>query len=203
MQNIALTTFLIWAAITVAIFIFVARSGRSPGELPLKAYKRNRVIFLLCLTTAAVVLLFLTLPLTPYPNKGDVPDRIVYVSGKQFAFKLSDQPISREEALDDEVFLSIKPLRAGELVEFRISAIDVTHGFCIYDRTGKVLTQTQAMTGYVNRLRHRFSESGVYPVLCFEFCGIGHHTMKAQLQVVDDSTADSAVASRAGSHNQQ
>lgn len=194
MQNIALAIFLIWAAITVAIFVFVARSGRSPGELPLKAYKRNRVIFLLGLLVAAIVLLFLTLPLTPYPNEGDVPDRVIYVSGKQFAFKLSDQPISREDALDDEVFLSIKPIRAGELVEFRISAVDVTHGFCIYNPAGRVLTQTQAMPGYVNRLRHRFSESGVYPVLCFEFCGIGHHTMKTQLKVEDNSSAENAVA---------
>lgn len=201
MQNIALTIFLIWAAITVAIFVFVARSGRSPGELPLKAYKRNRVIFLAVLSAAAVVLLFLTLPLTPYPNEGDVPDRIIYVSGKQFAFKLSDQPISREDALDDEVFLTIKPIRTGELVEFHISAADVTHGFCIYNRAGKVLTQTQAMTGYVNRLRHRFSESGVYPVLCFEFCGIGHHTMKTQLEVVDNPTAQSPTAQGAVASN--
>src|SRR6185437_14543727 len=136
MQNIAFITFLIWAAISVAIFVFVARSGKSPGELPLKAYKRNRVIFLLGLLTAAVVLLVLTLPLTPYPNEGDIPDRVIYVSGKQFAFKLSDKPISREEALDDEVFLSSKPIRTGELVEFRISAADVTHGFCIYNREG-------------------------------------------------------------------
>ena len=203
MQNIALTIFLIWAAITVAIFVFVARSGRSPGELPQKAYKRNRVIFLVGMVTAAVVLLFLTLPLTPYPNEGDAPDRVIYVSGKQFAFKLSDQPISRADALDDEVFLSCKPIRAGELVEFRISAADVTHGFCVYDQTGKVLTQTQAMTGYINRLRHRFSESGVYPVLCFEFCGIGHHTMKAELKVVDESPARSAVASTFASRSQE
>jgi cytochrome c oxidase subunit 2 len=195
MQNLAITIFLIWSTITVAIFVFVARSGRSPGELPLKAYKRNRVIFLFCLGTAAVLLLFLTLPLTPYPDEGVVPDRVIYVSGKQFAFKMSDQPISREDALDDEVFLKVKePIRTGELVEFRISAADVTHGFCIYNREGKVLTQTQAMTGYVNRLRHRFSESGVYPVLCFEFCGIGHHTMKTQLEVVDNPTANASVA---------
>lgn len=196
MQNLAITIFLIWSAITVAIFVFVARSGRSPGELPLKAYKRNRVIFLLCLGTAAVLLLFLTLPLTPYPNEGVVPDRVIYVSGKQFAFKMSDKPISREDALNDEVFLKVKePIRTGELVEFRISAADVTHGFCVYNRDGKVLTQTQAMTGYINRLRHRFTESGVYPVLCFEFCGIGHHTMKTQLEVVDMPAAESAVAS--------
>jgi heme/copper-type cytochrome/quinol oxidase subunit 2 len=32
-------------------------------------------------------------------------------------------------------------------------------------------------------------------VLCFEFCGIGHHTMKAQLEVVDNPAAENAVAS--------
>lgn len=198
MQKLAMTVFLIWSAITIAIFVFVARSGKSPGELPLKAYKRNRVVLLLCIVAAAVLLLFLTIPLTPYPAEGVEPDRVIYVSGKQFAFKLSDKPISREDALDDEVFLSIKPIRAGELVEFRISAVDVTHGFCIYDPAGRVMAQTQAMPGYVNRLRHRFSESGVYPVLCFEFCGIGHHTMKTQLQVEDGPTAGREVASRSG-----
>jgi cytochrome c oxidase subunit II len=195
MQSLALALFLIWAAIIVATFAFVARSGKLPGELPLKAYKRNRILFLFFLLAFAAVSLFLTLPDTPYPVEGVTPDRVVYVSGKQFAFKLSDKPISRADALDDEVFLSIKPICAGELVEFRISGIDVTHGFCIYDRSGRVLTQTQAMPGYVNRLRHRFSESGVYPVLCFEFCGIGHPTMKAELKVVDNPTAENAVAS--------
>lgn len=195
MQNIALAVFLIWSAITAAVFVFVARSGRAPGELPYKAYKRNRLILLAGLSTVAVVLLALTLPFTPYPDEGVVPDRVIYVSGKQFAFKLSDKPISREDALNDEAFFSIEPIRAGDLVEFRISAADVTHGFSIFSREGKVLTQTQAMTGYVNRLRHRFSASGVYPVLCFEFCGIGHHTMKTELHVVDNPGAKGAVAS--------
>jgi cytochrome c oxidase subunit II len=196
MQQLALIIFLVWASIIVAVFVYVARSGMSPGELPYATYKRNRVIFLFLLLAFAGVALFLSLPLTPYPNDGETPDRVVYVSGKQFAFKLSDKPISREEAMDDELFLSIKPIRVGELVEFRISGIDVTHGFCIYDCAGRVMTQTQAMTGYVNRLRHRFPESGTYPVLCFEFCGIGHPTMKTQLQVVDSSTAENAVASK-------
>lgn len=185
MQSLALVIFLIWSAITIAIFVFVARSGSSPGELPLKAYKRNRVIFALGLCIASVLLLYVSLPLTPYPDEGVTPDRVIYASAKQFAFKLSDQPISREDAMDDEVFLTIKPIRAGELIEFRISAADVTHGFCIFNPQGAVQTQTQAMPGYVNRLRYRFPHDGIFPVLCFEFCGIGHFTMKTQLKVVD------------------
>ena len=85
MQTLALTIFLIWSAATVALFVYVALSGRSPGELSLKGYKRARVLLLLGLTTAAVILLALTLPITPYPDEGVVPDRVIYASGKQFA----------------------------------------------------------------------------------------------------------------------
>jgi cytochrome c oxidase subunit 2 len=195
MQTLAITIFLIWSAVTIAIFVYVARSGRSPDELPQAAYKRTRLLVLVGLTTVAVIISLITLPITPYPDGAVVPDRVIYVSGKQFAFKLSDQPITREQAMDDEVFLSIKPIRAGDLVEFRVSGADVTHGFSIYDLAGRVQAQTQAMPQYVNRLRHRFPSSGVYHVLCFEFCGMNHYTMRAQLQVEDKPTASSTVAS--------
>ncbi len=185
MQLTALYVFLVWSAITVVIFVVVGLSGRTPGELSVKAYKRTRVFLFAGLSVAAVVFLYLTLPFMPYPDENVAPDRVIYVSSKQFAFKMSDEPISRDDALDDEVFLSIQPIKAGELIEFRVSTADVTHGFCLYSPRGKVLTQTQAMPGYVNRLRYRFPESGIYPVLCLEFCGIGHHTMKTQLEVAN------------------
>lgn len=195
MQSLALTIFLVWTAAIVAVFVSVARSTRSPDELSPKAYKRTRLLILVGLTTAALVLLLLSLPVTPYPTDGVTPDRVIYVSGKQFAFKLSDKPISREDALDDEVFLTARPIRTGDLVEFRVSAVDVTHGFSIYDLDGRIQTQTQAMPQYVNRLRYRFPESGTYHVLCFELCGIGHPTMRAQLQVEDNPASGGPVAS--------
>ena len=189
MQPLALVIFLVWSAIAAAIFVLVALSTRAPEELSQRGYKRVRALVAVGLVSLAVVLLILTLPINPYPDNSTVPDRVIYASGKQFAFKLSDKPISREDAMDDEVFLSIKPIRTGELVEFRVTGADVTHGFSIYDLDGRVQTQTQAMPQYVNRLRHRFPKAGTYHVLCFEFCGIGHPTMRAQLQVEDDPTA--------------
>jgi cytochrome c oxidase subunit 2 len=102
--------------------------------------------------------------------------------------------------MDDEVFLTIKPIRTGDLVEFRVTGADVTHGFSIYDLGGTVQTQTQAMPQYVNRLRHRFPKSGTYHVLCFEFCGIGHPTMRAQLQVEDDPKDEPAGATPVASN---
>lgn len=195
MQTLAITIFLIWSAIAVAIFIFVALSTRSPGELSQKDYKRVRFLLLAGLTSLSVVLLIFTLPMTPYPDTGTAPDRVIYVTGKQFAFKLADEVITHEDAMDDEVFFSIKPIQAGSLVEFRVTGADVTHGFSIYDPLGQVQTQTQAMPQYINRLRYRFPKAGEYHVFCFELCGIGHPTMKAQLEVADNPTAAGAVAS--------
>lgn len=191
MQTLALVIFLIFAPIVGAIFLYVARSGRSPGELSYQAYTRTRLLTAVGFTTVALIALLLTLSITPYPRADEEPDRVIYVSGKQFAFKLSDQPITPEQAMDDEVFLTTKPIKTGDLVEFRVSSADVTHGFSIYDLDGVVQTQTQVMPQYVNRLRFRFPKSGVYQVLCFEFCGIGHPGMRAQLQVED---APQAVA---------
>jgi cytochrome c oxidase subunit 2 len=196
MQSLAMTLFVVFALITAAIFLLVALSTRSPDELSQKGYKRVRLLILVGLTAMAVVALVLTLPTNPYPRDGVTPDRVIYASGKQFAFKLSDKEISREDAMDDEVFLTTKPIRTGDLVEFRVTGADVTHGFSIYDLNGHVQTQTQAMPQYVNRLRHRFPKSGTYHILCFEFCGIGHPTMRAQLQVEDDPKDDPAPVAR-------
>ncbi len=37
-------------------------------------------------------------------------------------------------------------------VEFRVTSLDVNHGMAIFDPDGKLVGQTQAMPGYVNRL---------------------------------------------------
>lgn len=71
----------------------------------------------------------------------------------------------------------------GETIEFRVTSADSTHGFGIYDQNGVLLTQTQAMPRYVNKLVYRFDKPGTYSVLCLEYCGLAHHAMTAQLTV--------------------
>jgi cytochrome c oxidase subunit 2 len=68
-------------------------------------------------------------------------------------------------------------------VEIRVSTSDVNHGFGLYDAGNRLVAQTQAMPGYTNVIRHRFTGAGTYRVLCLEYCGLGHHTMTAQLVV--------------------
>lgn len=75
-------------------------------------------------------------------------------------------------------------VKAGSPVEFRVTSDDVNHGFAIYAPDGLIVTQTQAMPGYTNKLLHTFTEPGTYTVQCLEYCGLGHAPMKTTLQVV-------------------
>ena len=46
-----------------------------------------------------------------------------------------------------------------------------------------LLAQTQAMPGYMNRMRITFDQPGTYTVLCLEFCGMSHHRMRGVVEV--------------------
>lgn len=74
-------------------------------------------------------------------------------------------------------------INTGELVEFRVTSLDVNHGFAIYGPNNDIVAQTQAMPGYVNRLRWKFTTPGTYNILCLEYCGNGHQLMKSTFTV--------------------
>lgn len=79
--------------------------------------------------------------------------------------------------------LDRKKVALGKPVEFRVTSTDVNHGFGLYDQAGRLVAQTQAMPGYVNRLTHVFDAPGTYRVLCLEYCGLAHHEMVAEIIV--------------------
>lgn len=81
-------------------------------------------------------------------------------------------------------------VRAGSPVEFRVTSADVNHGFGLYAPDGHMLTQTQAMPKYTNRILHTFDEPGTYTVHCLEYCGVGHAPMKATVEVVAASAEE-------------
>jgi cytochrome c oxidase subunit II len=75
------------------------------------------------------------------------------------------------------------PIEAGVPIEFRVTSADVNHGFGIYDSSGRLLAQTQAMPGVTNRLVYTFVRPGRYRVLCLEYCGLVHYGMSAEILV--------------------
>jgi cytochrome c oxidase subunit 2 len=49
----------------------------------------------------------------------------------------------------------------------------------------RLVGQTQAMPGYTNSIKITFKESGIYKLLCMEYCGLAHHAMITDFTVVD------------------
>ena len=67
-------------------------------------------------------------------------------------------------------------------VTFRVTSMDVVHGFEIVRTDG----QTMVLPGYVSQFTTEL-DAGEYLITCNEYCGIGHHTMAAKLHVVPRS----------------
>ena len=65
---------------------------------------------------------------------------------------------------------------AGKPVTFRLTSVDVTHGFKIVGTNGN----TMVVPGYVTQFTTRFAP-GTYLIVCNEYCGVGHHLMSAKL----------------------
>ncbi len=80
--------------------------------------------------------------------------------------------------------IDVEEVPANRTVVFNAHTEDVNHGLGVYGPDGRLHVQVQAMPGYVNRVEHVFEEPGLYQVLCMEFCGIAHHDMIAEFNVV-------------------
>jgi cytochrome c oxidase subunit 2 len=67
----------------------------------------------------------------------------------------------------------------GSRVTFHVTSTDVQHGFKVQDTNINV----QVVPGHVAMLSATFTEPGVYPYICHEYCGLGHAGMYGQLIV--------------------
>lgn len=78
-------------------------------------------------------------------------------------------------------FRPILELQRGETYRFLISSNDVQHGFSLQPEN----INYQVIPGYVLALEMTPEETGTYQVVCNEYCGVGHHLMLGQINVVD------------------
>lgn len=183
-QFAALAVFLLISTVIVAVFWRVALSTRDsvPSIDTKAAYGIRKKLFLGA--TAVLLCAFgATLPFSPYAQGFQTPDQLVYVAARQFSFTYSSEPITNDADFGRVGLISSLRIPVGELVEFRVTSLDTTHGFAIYGPDGSVFAQTQAMPGYINRLRLRFPAPGKYNVLCLEYCGAAHHLMRSAFVV--------------------
>jgi cytochrome c oxidase subunit 2 len=167
-QRIAIIVSAIVGTLILALFATVARSAGTTGnadEIAAASARWRRATFW------GLVLLFIpaigySLTKTPYRSSTAPAAVIVQATGHQWSWQVTPDTIP-----------------AGQPVEIRVTGADVNHGFGVYDTTDRLITQTQAMPGFTNVIRHTFTTPGTYRILCLEYCGLGHHTMISQLTV--------------------
>jgi len=168
-QRIAVVVTTVLCALLLAVFAMVARSASASGtaeQIAAGAARWRRASFW-GLVIVFVPTIAYSLTQMPYPSASDSPAQIVVdATGHQWAWELTPATVP-----------------AGQPVEIRVTGKDVNHGFGIYDESGRLLTQAQAMPGYTNVIRYTFTTPGTYRILCLEYCGLGHHTMASQLVV--------------------
>ena len=167
-QRIAVLVSAVAGTLVIAVFALVARSARTAGsadDIATAAARWRRTTFW------GLVLLFVpaiaySLTRTPYGTDLTPAGVVVEATGHQWAWDLKPSTV-----------------RAGQLVEIRVTGADVNHGLGVYDLNDRLITQTQGMPGFTNVIRHTFTTPGTYRIRCLEYCGLGHHTMVSQLTV--------------------
>jgi cytochrome c oxidase subunit 2 len=153
------------------IFILVIKNSGNGieeyGGVVKKAYHIRKFWF------ATIALLGCTvtyLSLSPFPivKAGIAEEQVVNAIGGQWYWQLDK-----------------RELKVNQPVVFKVTSVDVNHGFAIYDDSDTLVTQVQSMPNYINELRHTFQQPGQYKILCLEFCGIAHHAMQAIITVTE------------------
>ena len=171
MQEIAWNISILFMGLLAVVFAVVAAGSRvqaASGVLINVGGKLRMVLFWI-LIVALVPIAWFTLADLPYPpsNGGAGQAKEIKAVGSQWSWELSDDKVA-----------------VGQEVDFHVTSTDVNHGFAIYDSQLRLVTQIQSMPGYTNVLRHTFYEPGTYKILCLEYCGLGHHEMSAEINVV-------------------
>ncbi len=76
-------------------------------------------------------------------------------------------------------WVPVLKLRAGETYRLHVSSVDFQHGFSLLPMN----MNFQVVPGYDHVLTITPQAKGTYPVVCNEFCGIGHQNMVGQIIV--------------------
>lgn len=162
---LALAIYLIGAVALGYVFVLasqVARRGPAPyPEVAARAY-RLRLFWFFALGGVLAAVFLTALPYVPYANNR--------LASGPAAMHVTVEASQYTWGIDGAV-------TTGGKVDFAVTSGDVNHGFGIYDPSGHLVGQVQAMPGYTNHLVIRFPAAGDYTIRCLEYCGPGHSSM--------------------------
>jgi cytochrome c oxidase subunit 2 len=166
MQTTILLVTLVLMAITAAVIYRTIFSTNGPVEV--EVVNKTRTRLLTGLIVVGVLVSVASLREWPHASAG-ADTMVVNISSGQWWWETDTTEIP-----------------AGQQVEFRVTSEDVNHGLGIYDTEMRLVAQVQAMPNYTNKVVHTFETPGTYQILCMEFCGIAHHDMITEFEVLGE-----------------
>lgn len=177
---ITIAGFLVVLGVVVFIMATSSKSGDNSNAKD-HVYKFRRTYFWGILSLM-VILTFVTLRSLPFHEyQKEAPDEEVSIVAYQWGWRMANGPFDADvEDFDGPSTITVS---VNNDIQFNVTAFDVNHNFAVYNSDGAVVTQVQAMPGYVNKLRYTFNEPGDYTVLCLEYCGISHAFMVGTIHV--------------------
>ncbi len=173
-QNTVFVVTIVLMLVVTAAFVLVAlnASKEAVDYAPVQARSgKTRVAVFWTLIVAGVLVTVITTLDLPYAaTRGNVSADAVAIDieGRQWLWVMDETEV-----------------RAGDTVVFNVSAFDVNHGLGVYTPDMQMISQTQAMPGYVNSVEVTLEEPGTYQLLCMEYCGLAHHAMTLPLTVTE------------------
>ena len=156
--------------VTIGLIVFrstrVGFHVRTPRR---SALERRETLWGFVVLTFLVIVLGGTIFQIPYwsdTSKAGVRQHLT-VTGRQFAWTVDPARI-----------------KAGVKTEIDVRATDVNHGLGIYDTEDRLVKQVNVVPGVKQQFTMTFDKPGTYRLLCLEFCGLDHHLMANDLEVV-------------------
>lgn len=150
----------------VSLF-FISAVLASGTEKVISSPEERRKKYIWVMFLAGIIITFASLWRYPHTISSSVQAQAINVTGAQWFWKIDKEKVE-----------------LGKPVVFNVHTSDVNHGMGVLNSDGKLLFQTQAMPGYVNKIEHTFKKPGEYKVICLEFCGVAHHDMITEFEVV-------------------
>jgi cytochrome c oxidase subunit 2 len=192
---------LVWAALFYSLFRYRARPGRAEsqrrvpvqitGNLPLEL---GWTIGASAIVIAITIITYIFLPdiRDPAPSGpaavAEARGQYAAVNqppppgGKAIEIQVSGQQyLWRYQYPNNTFSFQEMVVPRDQTVVLKIKANDVVHSWWIPELGGK----QDAVPGYTNETWFKATKNGVFGGQCAEFCGSGHHAMKAQVRVVD------------------
>jgi cytochrome c oxidase subunit II len=78
-------------------------------------------------------------------------------------------------------FFPVLRFKKGQTYRLHISSMDLQHGFSVQP----INMNFQVLPGYDHVLTITPTMAGEFPIICNEFCGIGHHQMTGKIIVTE------------------